>query len=129
MSQTPGIAVASLYARIGGYDKIAAIVRGLFARMQADPQFARFGTGRSIDSRRRTEQMTVIQLCALAGGPCYYTGRDMVTAHRGLGITEEEWTASLDHARAALQENGISDREREEFVGSLREVSRRHHRQ
>ena len=42
--------MASLYERPGGYDKIAAIVRGQFARMQADPQFARFGTGRSIDS-------------------------------------------------------------------------------
>ena len=40
----------------------------------------------------------------------------MLTAHRGLGITEAEWMASLDYARAALQENGILDREQEEFV-------------
>lgn len=107
---------ASLYARLGGYDKIAAIVRGLFARMQADPLFARFGTGRSTDSRRKTEQLTVIQLCALAGGPCYYTGRDMATAHQGLGITQEEWTATLAHTGAAIHENGIGDREHREFL-------------
>src|SRR6185437_1257704 len=65
MDQTPGTTVASLYVRPCGYDKIAAIVRGQFARMQADPQFSRFGTGRSIDSHRQAEQMTVIQLCAL----------------------------------------------------------------
>jgi len=40
----------------------------------------------------------------------------MLTAHRGLGITEAEWMASLDYARAALQENGILDREQQEFV-------------
>lgn len=105
-----------LYERIGGYDRIAAIVRGLFARMQEDPRFARFGTGRSIDSRRKAEQLTVIQLCELAGGPCYYTGRDMRTSHHGLGITEEEWNASLDHLRAALRENGAAGGEQEEFV-------------
>ena len=116
MSETPAVPGASLYARLGGYDQIAAIVRGLFARMQADARFARFGTGRSIDSRRRTEQLTVTQLCALSGGPCYYTGRDMATAHRGLGITEEEWTASLEHTQAALQENGIAEREQQEFL-------------
>jgi len=98
------------------YDKIAAIVRGQFARMQADPQFSRFGTGRSIDSRRQAEQMTIIQLCALAGGPCYHGGKDMLTAHRGIGITEAEWMASLDYAWATLQENGILDREQQEFV-------------
>ena len=116
MSETPATAGLPLYARLGGYDKIAAIVHGLFARMQADPRFARFGTGRSIDSRRKTEQLTVIQLCALAGGPCYYTGRDMATAHHGLGITQQEWAASLDHARVALHENGIGDQEQKEFL-------------
>jgi len=60
--------------------------------------------------------MTVIHLCALAGGLCYYGGRDMLTAHRGLRITGAESMASLDYARAALQENGTLYREQEEFV-------------
>lgn len=32
ISQTHGMAVASLYTRLAGYDKIAAVVCGLFAR-------------------------------------------------------------------------------------------------
>jgi hypothetical protein len=38
--------------------------------------------GRSIDSNRRPRQFLVDQICALAGGPCFYTGRDMKTALR-----------------------------------------------
>ena len=34
-------------------------------------------TGRRVDSRKRAQQLTVEQICALAGGPCYYTGRGM----------------------------------------------------
>ena len=42
-----------LDARLGGYDGIAVIVDDIFARMRVDARFARFGTGRSIDSKNR----------------------------------------------------------------------------
>ena len=65
----------SLYQRLGGYDVIAAVVDDLFAEMRADPQLARLSAGRGLDSRNRSRQLTVDQLCALAGGPCIYIGR------------------------------------------------------
>ena len=86
---------ASLYQRIGGYDVLAAVVDDLFALMRADSRFARFGAGRSIDSRHRAQQLTVDFLCSLSGGPCYYTGRDMRTSHAGLQIVESEWDATI----------------------------------
>ena len=44
--------------------------------------------------------------------PCYYTGLDMTTPHRGPAITEEEWTARLDHTRAAVQSRSATPNER-----------------
>jgi hemoglobin len=38
----------SLYARLGGYDVIAAIVDDLFALLRADARFSRFAIGRTI---------------------------------------------------------------------------------
>jgi hemoglobin len=32
-------------------------------------------------------------LCASAGGPLYYTGRDMKTSHKGMKISEGDWSA------------------------------------
>lgn len=106
----------SLYHRLGGYDVIAAIVDDRLARMGSDPIFMRFGTGRSLDSLARARQLFVDQVCALAGGPCVYIGRDMKTSHAGLGITEAEWEASMSHTAAALDKAGICGREREEFL-------------
>lgn len=106
----------SLYYRLGGYDVIAAIVDDRLARMNSDPIFMRFGTGRSLDSRARARQLFVDQVCALAGGPCAYIGRDMKTSHAGLGITEGEWEASMSHTAAALDRMRICGREREEFL-------------
>jgi hemoglobin len=107
---------ASLYGRLGGYDVIAALVAGLFQRLKDDPRFARFGAGRSLDSKARVQQLTVEQLCALAGGPCIYLGRDMKTSHRGLGITEDEWEANREHTLHVLQEHGIGEPEQSEFL-------------
>ena len=83
----------SLYRRLGGYDTIAAIIADQFRLLKEDERFRRFAQGRGLDSRARAQQLTVEQICALAGGPCLYLGRDMKTSHRGLGITAEEWDA------------------------------------
>ena len=105
-----------LYFRIGGYDAIAATIDGMLMRMHGDPQFARFGTGRSEDSHRRTRQFLVDQLCALAGGPCLYTGRDMKTSHKGLGITESDWQTTMKYMRDSMTELNIPQREQEEVI-------------
>jgi hemoglobin len=105
----------SLYQRLGGYDVIAAVIDDLFARLREDPKFARF-TVRSLDSHHRARQLLVDQICALAGGPCIYIGRDMKTSHAGLGITEVEWESNLKHTIGALQNQGVGEPELGEFV-------------
>jgi hemoglobin len=112
-TQKPG---KTLYERLGGYDAIAAIVDDFLNRMRADPLFARFGGGRSLDSIRRGRQLIINQLCALSGGPCVYTGRDMRTSHAGLGITAYEWELALEHTAAALDRFKVPAREKQEFV-------------
>jgi hemoglobin len=106
----------TLYRRLGGYDVIAAVLDEFLSRFRSDPRFARFGGGRSLDSRQRARQLLVDQICSLAGGPCVYIGRDMKTAHVGLGITEAEWQANMQHASAALEKYGVALREKEEFL-------------
>lgn len=106
----------SLYRRIGGYDVIAAVIDDLFALMKADSRFARFGAGRSFDSRRRVQQLTVDLICSASGGPCYYIGRDMRTSHAGLQITRSEWEASIELTRIALSHHSVALREQAEFI-------------
>ena len=106
----------SLYRRLGGYDAIASIVDEMFSLLQADPRFARFAMGRSLDSHKRARQLLVDQLCALSGGPCFYIGRDMKTSHMGLKITDSEWNANLELTRQALEKIGIGRTEQAEFL-------------
>src|SRR5215213_7444263 len=100
----------SLYARLGGYDALAAASDDLLARLQADPQLGGYWKGASFDNRRRARQLIVDYLVAAAGGPAYYTGRDMKTSHAGMGISRGDWEVFLSHARGMLAHCGVGER-------------------
>jgi hemoglobin len=113
----------SLYVRLGGYDAIAAVTDDFLGRLTKDPQFTRFFSGFSTDSVKRIRQLIVEQLCAAAGGPCFYTGRDTKKTHAGLGITEKDWDASAKHLVASLVKFNVPEKEKNEvlaFVTSLK---------
>ena len=76
----------SLYERLGGYDAIAAVTDDLLARLLNDPQLGVFWKGHSENSLRRDRQLVVNYMYEAAGGPVFYTGRDMQTSHKGLGL-------------------------------------------
>ena len=106
----------SLYKRLGGYDAIASIAHDYFGRIRSDPQFSRFTGGRSQDSLKRARQLLVEQFCALTGGPCVYIGRDMKTAHGGLGITKQDWEASMRHLAESLDKQKVRQKDKEELL-------------
>lgn len=106
----------SLYQRLGGYDAIAAVTDDFIGRLLADPAMARFFVGHSTDSKMHIRQLIVDQLCAAAGGPCVYTGRDMKTTHAGLGITEAEWNAAVVHLVATLDKFKVPQAEKDELL-------------
>jgi len=112
-------AAQPLYKRLGGYDAIAAVVDDFIGRLVADRQLARFFTGASNDSKKRTRQLIVDQLCAATGGPCFYTGRSMKVSHEGLGITESDWQAAAKHLVATLEKFNVPPREKQEVLSAI----------
>ena len=87
----------TLYARLGRYDAIAAVSEDLVGRLQADKQLGRFWANRGEDGIRREKQLLIDFLCASAGGPLLYVGRDMKTSHRGMGVSESDWRLFTGH--------------------------------
>ena len=113
----------TLYARLGGYDAVAAVVDDFIGRLVADKRFTKFFVGHSEDSLKRIRQHIVDQFCNAAGGPCQYIGRDMKTSHKGLGITGDDWDAAATHLVETLDKFKLPKAEKDEllaFVISLR---------
>ena len=106
----------TLYERLGGYDAICAVAGDLLPRLQADPQLARFWQNRGEDGLRREKQLLIDFLCSSAGGPLYYTGRDMKTSHKGMKISESDWSAFLGHVSATLEAFKVPPAERDQVL-------------
>jgi len=114
----------SLYERLGGYDGMTAFANDLLPRLQTDSQLGRFWQNRGNDGIAREIQLLVDYLCSIAGGPMYYTGRDMKTSHEGMKISESDWSIFLQHAGATLEALKVPKQECDEvvaFVLSLKE--------
>jgi hemoglobin len=107
----------SLYKRLGGYDAIAAVTDEFIARFAADRSLSRFLVGLSVSSKARLRQNVVDQVCAATGGPCLYVGRDTKTAHKGLGITEADWTTTVRIFTEALDKYRVLEKEKGELLG------------
>ena len=107
----------TLYHRLGGYDAIVAVVDDLLARLKADAQLGRFWQHRGADGVLRERQLLINFLCSSAGGPLMYVGRDMKTAHKGMGINDGDWQAFIGHVEVTLAAFEVPTAERAAVIG------------
>ena len=113
----------TLYERLGGYDAIAAVANDLLPRLENDTQLGRFWANRGDDGIAREKQLLIDYLCTSAGGSLLYTGRDMLTSHRGMGITDSDWELFIGHLKATLAEFQVPQPEQDDvlaFIDSTR---------
>ena len=113
----------SLYDRLGGYNALSSVANDLLPRLRADKQLGRFWAHRGIDGIQREKQLLIDFLSAKSGGPMYYTGRNMVQTHVGMGISESDWNIFLGHLKATLTKFKVPKKETSDvlgFIGSLK---------
>ncbi len=110
---------ATLYARLGGYDAVVAVVENLLPRLSGDPQLGRFWQHRGRDGVLREKQLLIDFLCHNAGGPFYYTGRPMKLSHEGMRISESDWEIFVQHLKDTLAEFKLPAREVDDVVGFI----------
>lgn len=107
----------SLYERLGRFDGITRIVHDVMDNHLANPVVApRFRAAKDLDHAKK---MAVEFFCAGCGGPEAYTGRDLVAAHTGMNISEQEYMAAMDDILKALEKHDIDPGTRGEVTAIL----------
>jgi len=91
---------------------------------ERDRQLGRFWKNRAEDSIMREKQLLIDFLCANAGGPMYYRGRDMQLSHRGMGISESDWNVFLSHAAATLAKFEVPVAEQRDVVAFVQSLKK-----
>ena len=106
----------SLYNRLGGKPAIVKVIDEFVGNVSKDSRInGRFAT----TNIPRLKGHLVDQVCAATGGPCTYSGRDMVTTHKGMGITTEEFSALVNDLVAALNTLNVPQAEQKELLALL----------
>lgn len=107
----------TLYQRLGESAGIAHLVDDVIAAHLANPLVkTRF---ENIKDLEHAKKMAAEFFCAGAGGPQAYTGKDMLAAHKGMNISEQEYLAVMDDIVGAMGKNGLDDGTKNEVVGIL----------
>ena len=106
----------SLYDRLGGKDAIVAVVDDFVGNVAADNRINRYFAKTDVPRLKRN---LVDQICAGTGGPCTYAGRDMKTAHAGMGVKDADFSALVDDLTKALDEFKVPDKEKGELLTAL----------
>jgi len=115
----PKQAENSLYERLGGYNAIVAVVNDLVSRLEKDKKLGRFWEHRGSDGIAREKQLVVDFIAHKAGGNLYYTGRDMKVSHKGMRISESDWTRLMTHLDATLDKFKLAKRERNDVIAFI----------
>ena len=110
---------ASLYERLGGRDRIAAIAEDLVEMHRVNPLIRTRFAHMDAEGIRRLKGHVTEFFCTGSGGSGHYAGRDMVSTHKGMNINEQELVAAIDDVLAAMRKHGAADAECNEVVGIL----------
>lgn len=103
----------TLYARLGGRPGIEAIVEDIWKNHISNPLINnRYAASDPAEVKRLVTEMC----CAGFGGPETYTGKDMISAHKGMNINDTEFVAVCDDVLKALDQNSVGQREKDEIL-------------
>lgn len=104
----------TLYERMGGEDAIRKLANDIADNHLANPLIkTRFEIIEDID---KTKQIVFEFICAGTGGPQAYTGRDMLTAHKGMNVSEEEFIAVVDDIMKAMDQSNMGEAEKKDML-------------
>ena len=108
-------------AQFGGREGLVALMDVFMRRLLADPRTRPFFAEAD---QAAVKRHLVEQFCVILGGDCTYTGRDMRTAHAGMGVDRAAFNALVEDLQAAMHDRGIPFRAQNKLLARLAPMHR-----
>jgi hemoglobin len=105
-----------LYDRLGGREAIHAVVTDIVDLHFSEPITKPLTKG--VD-KAKLVRLVVEWLCQAAGGEVKYSGRDMVSAHAHLNMTDVHFMAAGDQIMRSLIKHGVPEPEIQEVMCAI----------
>lgn len=104
----------------GGQDGIRRIANRTVELSEADLRIAAIFVSHDMVRLKRT---LFEQFCYILNAGCYYSGRDMATSHKDLGIRMRDMNALVENLQAAMREEKIPFAAQSRFLSKLAPMS------
>lgn len=111
----------ALFQELGGKAGIDKIVADLMPIILAD---ARINTFFAKTDMKKLQVLLSEQFCQLAGGPCSYSGRDMVISHDEMGVRPAHFNALAEDLQIAMENNKVSTSASNQLIAKLAPMKR-----
>ncbi len=105
-----------LYEEIGGTATLSKVFGLAINRIYNDPTLGPHFEG---VPKSHLRKMLTEQTCALIGGPCEYTGKDMRESHQERNVTEAEFYAVVEHVQQAMRLIGLTYQQENRILAAL----------
>jgi len=111
----------TLFKKLGGKKAITAVVNDFVGRCANDTRINSFFAATAADPKRlaKFKGNLVAQICEASGGPCKYKGKDMKTAHQGMGVQEDHFNALVENLTATLNQFKVGKKEQGQLLAVL----------
>ena len=111
----------AIFRAFHGDPGVKRIAADFIDRSHADPRIKDiFATADDV----RLKRLLAEQFCYLLGGGCTYTGRDMASAHRGMGLQNADFNALVENLQHAMDDEGVPFRDQNVLLAKLAPMQR-----
>lgn len=110
-----------VFEDFGGQAGLTALMDDFMSIMLQDPRMKPFFENAD---QARIKRELVEQFCAILGGGCAYTGRDMRTAHAALGIDRADFNALVEDLQLAMNRHRVPFRSQNKLLAVLAPMHR-----
>lgn len=110
----------SMAEAFGGQDGIRRIVDRTVNTSEADPRISEIFVAHDMVRLKRT---LFEQFCYILDAGCDYTGRDMVAAHKDMGLRMSDMNALVENLQQAMREENVPFAAQNRFLAKLAPMS------
>lgn len=104
-----------------GQDGIRRVISAFVTRNYADPVIGEIFANMD---QVRLKRVLFEQFCYILNGGCAYTGRDMASAHKDMGIQKADMNRLVENLQFAMRGEGIDFQAQNRFLSKLAPMRR-----
>jgi hemoglobin len=111
----------AVFKAFHGKEGVDRIVASLIVFYRTDPRLTDIFHAADFE---RLQRLLGEQFCYILGGPCHYSGRDMVSTHKDMGLQGRDFDALVEDLQTAMDKERVPNWAQNKLLAKLAPMKR-----